>query len=240
MDEARRVVVRERRERDRRRVRLPSAPARTAREELGPRGADDEHRHSGRPVDQVVDEVEQAVVRPVQILEDENRAGSARRALRRTVARRRTPPTCRSPPPCSSAARPTSGRRWPSTHWRSEVPSSASATTSESFSSTCSALSVSRMPAWALIISLSAQYVTPSPYGRQRPCRQYMISGSPIESGEELGDEPALADARARRRASPAGSTPPAAPAAGRRAGARSRARVRREALPRSGATSSP
>ena len=76
MDEARGVVVGERRERDRRRVRLASAPAWTAREELGASGADDEHRHSGRPVDEVVDEVEQAVVRPVEILEDEHERAS--------------------------------------------------------------------------------------------------------------------------------------------------------------------
>ena len=70
--EPRGVVVGERRERDRRRVRFPAAPADAAGEELGPRRADDEERDPGRPVDEVVDEVEQAVVRPVQILEHEH------------------------------------------------------------------------------------------------------------------------------------------------------------------------
>ena len=37
---------------------------------------------------------------------------------------------------------------------------------------------VSRIPAWALTISPSAQNVTPSPYGRQRPRRQVTSPGS--------------------------------------------------------------
>ena len=51
---------------------LAAAPARPALEQLRPGGADDEQRHAGRPVDEVVDEVEQPVVGPVQILEDEH------------------------------------------------------------------------------------------------------------------------------------------------------------------------
>ena len=122
--EARGLVVGERRERDRRRVRLASAPAWPAREELGASGADDEDRHSARPVDEVVDEVEQAVVRPVQVLEDEHERAVARRALRRTVARRRTPRPGGRFRWLRLAPSPTSGRRWPSTHLPSDAPSS--------------------------------------------------------------------------------------------------------------------
>ena len=66
------VGVRERRERDRVRVELAAAPARTPLEQLRTGGAQDEQRHAARPVDEVVDEIEQALVRPVQILEHEH------------------------------------------------------------------------------------------------------------------------------------------------------------------------
>ena len=72
MHEARRLLRGQGRERDRRRVRLSSAPPGTAGEQLWAGRADDEQRNSRRPVDEVIDEVEQAVVRPVQVLEDED------------------------------------------------------------------------------------------------------------------------------------------------------------------------
>ncbi len=65
-------VVRERRQRDRARVQLAAAPAGTPIEQLRARGAEHEQGDSGRPLDELVDEVEQAVVGPVQILEDEH------------------------------------------------------------------------------------------------------------------------------------------------------------------------
>ena len=72
LDEARGVVVGERRERDRQRVRLAAAPARPPLQELGARGAEHEQRHAARALDELVDEVEQRVVGPVQILEHEH------------------------------------------------------------------------------------------------------------------------------------------------------------------------
>ena len=72
MDEPGSLLVRRRRERDRERVRLSSTPAGAARDELGPGHADDEERNLDRPVDEVIDEVEQAVVGPVEILEDQH------------------------------------------------------------------------------------------------------------------------------------------------------------------------
>ena len=53
-------------------LRLPPPQPGRRVEELRPRCADDEERDAGRPVDEVVDEVEQAVVGPVQVLEDEH------------------------------------------------------------------------------------------------------------------------------------------------------------------------
>jgi hypothetical protein len=72
LEEAGSLLLGERRERDECRVALAAAPAGPAVEELGARSAEDEDRHVRRPVDEVVDEVEEAVVRPVQILEDED------------------------------------------------------------------------------------------------------------------------------------------------------------------------
>ena len=51
---------------------LPSAPPRPPLEQLRTRSPDDEQRRVVHPVDEVVDEVEQVVVGPVQVLEDEH------------------------------------------------------------------------------------------------------------------------------------------------------------------------
>ncbi len=64
------VVVRKRRERDRDGVRLSAAPARTALEQLRSGRTHHKQRHPGNPIDQVVDEVQQPLVRPVQIFEE--------------------------------------------------------------------------------------------------------------------------------------------------------------------------
>ena len=66
------LVVRQRAEGEGDRIRLAAAPAHPALEQLGPGCPDDQDRHPGRPADEVVDEVEERVVGPVQILEHEN------------------------------------------------------------------------------------------------------------------------------------------------------------------------
>ena len=71
-DELRRLLVGERRERERRRVELAAAPARPPLEKLGPRGRDDQQRNVGDPVDELVEEVEEALVGPVDVLGDED------------------------------------------------------------------------------------------------------------------------------------------------------------------------
>ena len=67
------LVVRQRDERQGLGVALPSAPTGTALEELGPGGAHHEQRDADDLVDQLIDEVEQPVVGPVEIVEDEDR-----------------------------------------------------------------------------------------------------------------------------------------------------------------------
>ena len=91
------------------------------------------------------------------------------------------------------ASSPTNGRR----RCRSQGASgSSSATTASSLAPATAGGSVSRIPASALTISPSAQNVIPSPYGRQRPCRQRTRSGIGIDERAQLGDQPALAHAR--------------------------------------------
>ena len=57
---------------DHRGVQRSAAPARAALEQLRPRAADDEERDAAQPIDELVDEVEQALVGPVQVLEHEH------------------------------------------------------------------------------------------------------------------------------------------------------------------------
>src|SRR5438874_8115824 len=71
-DKLARLLVRERRERDRDRVALAAAPAGSPLEQLRAGGAEHEQGDSARPVDEVVDEVEHALVGPVKVLEDEH------------------------------------------------------------------------------------------------------------------------------------------------------------------------
>ena len=71
-NQLRRLVGRQRRQRDVRGVELPSGPRRASLEQLQPRGAEDQHRDISHPVREMLDEVEQALVGPLQILEDED------------------------------------------------------------------------------------------------------------------------------------------------------------------------
>ena len=60
--------------------------------------------------------------------------------------------------------------------------------------STSRARVLSRMPACALTISPSAQKVTPSPYGSERPWRQVIELGLGLDDLRQLVDQAALAD----------------------------------------------
>ena len=66
------LVVRERRERDRCGVELAPDPSRPSFEELEPGGTEDEHRNISHPVDELFDEVQEALVGPLDVLEDEH------------------------------------------------------------------------------------------------------------------------------------------------------------------------
>jgi len=86
-DQRGRLLPGKRGEPKRRGVHLPATPARTALEQLRPRAANDEQRDSAQPVDELVDEVEQALVGPVEVLENEHERPLLRQRLQK-------------PPPC--------------------------------------------------------------------------------------------------------------------------------------------
>ena len=74
-DELGGLLVGERRERQRRRVQLAAAPVRASFEELRPGGRNDQERDVGQPVHEFVEEVEEALVGPVDVLDhDDERA----------------------------------------------------------------------------------------------------------------------------------------------------------------------
>ena len=92
-DESCCLRIGERTERHRRGVHLAAAPPGPALQQLGPRRGDDQQRHASHPFDEVVDEVEETLVRPVEVLEDEHgRAGVGQRLEETTPRRERLGP----------------------------------------------------------------------------------------------------------------------------------------------------
>ena len=89
MHESRGLLVRERLERERDCVRLAAAPTGPSREQFRTRRRDDEGRHAARPVREVVDEVEHAVVCEVEILEDEHERPLLGERLQEAAPRRK-------------------------------------------------------------------------------------------------------------------------------------------------------
>ena len=76
-------LLRERLEVERGEAALPGAPGRPPLQQLGPSERDDEDRVVARPVEEVLDEVEQARVGPLHVLEQRAPSDSRRRAARR-------------------------------------------------------------------------------------------------------------------------------------------------------------
>ena len=89
-EQARRLLVGQGCERDRRGVQFSAAPIRPPDQELGSRGAEDEQGNVSRPVDQVVEEVEEPIVGPVEVLEDQHRRPPLRERFEKAAPRRGT------------------------------------------------------------------------------------------------------------------------------------------------------
>ena len=147
-----------------------ASPARPPLEQLGPSGAERRAAERRSPSRRRWSMKSSSPRRPSAGPRTRAPAGRARRAPRRSAARRqRTRPaiaasSSRASRPAAAAARRThsaSARRQTLSHRvrRASRPPSASS-------------SLSRIPACAFTISPSAQKVTPSPYGSERPWRQ--------------------------------------------------------------------
>jgi hypothetical protein len=96
LEQAARILARQRRERDRRGVALAAAPRGLALEQLGPSGAEEEERNRRAPVEQVLEELEERVVGPVQVLDDEHARSPGRELLEEPAPRgERLLTTCR-------------------------------------------------------------------------------------------------------------------------------------------------
>ena len=92
LDEPLRLVVRERLEEDGRRVALAAAPGRSRVEQLGPRHGHEQDRRVARPVGNVLDEIEQRRLGPVEVVEDDDERLLAARAPRAGDAQPRSLP----------------------------------------------------------------------------------------------------------------------------------------------------
>ena len=88
LEESAGLLDRQRREGDRRRVPLSSAPSRLTLEELGARGAEEEKRHGHVPVQEVLEELEKRAVSPMEVLDDEDTSDAERRPPRGSDAMR--------------------------------------------------------------------------------------------------------------------------------------------------------
>ncbi len=83
-DERARLRIAQRGKRDRDCVRT-SSPRRPPLTQLGPRGADQDERRTRRPVGQMVEEVEQALVRPVKVFDHQHERAPGRERLERAA-----------------------------------------------------------------------------------------------------------------------------------------------------------
>ena len=114
-DQLTRLVVAERLDREGGGVRLAASPRTSPLEELRPGRRDEQQRDVAEPLDELVDEVEQAVVGPVQILEDDDDRAALRDRLEEP-----TPRGCRG---CGRrAARAPRARRGRSARPRASAP----------------------------------------------------------------------------------------------------------------------
>ena len=141
------------------------APVRTPVEQLGPGQREDQDRQAARPVEEVVDEVEQAGIGPLEVLEHEHDRAALGDALEED-------------PPGREQRLAPAGRRLIDAEQASSAGSIRSRSlASGTYSSSVAAIrsrvvassSSSVRPARRRTISPSAQNVTPSPYDGDRP-----------------------------------------------------------------------
>jgi hypothetical protein len=167
-------VVGERLEGEGHELRRPAPYARRRSRRSASQG-DHEDRVADRPLEQMVDEVEQAGVGPLEVLEHEDG-----RALRGDALEEPTPGCdSSSRPPAGASPAPSSARRAGSMRRRSSSSGTNSATVAPIRSTVVASSSASARPARRRTISPSAQNVTPSPNDGERPWCQKMSSLTP-------------------------------------------------------------
>ena len=141
----------------------PPQPGRRA-QQLRPGGRHHQQRHLGGPVDQVVEEVQQSLVGPVQVLDHQHRRALLGQRLQEPPpGRERLLAAVAGVRPPGRPGRP-AGAGGPITQAASPWSAIRSATARASLAVGARRPGrTSRMPAWALTISPSAHRATPSP-----------------------------------------------------------------------------
>ena len=125
--------------------------------------AEHEQRDALRALDELVDEVEQRVVRPVQVLEHEDERALFGHSLEEPAPRRERLLWLDAP----SSRKPGERTQLPLDPLRLGRVAADVVDGARELLLRARAVSLSRMPACALTISASAQNVTPSPYGQR-------------------------------------------------------------------------
>ena len=153
------------------------APSGSALQQLGPGQGDHEDRAGPDHCQQVLDEVEQPRIGPLEILERQARSDPGRRPPRRMPAMRRTALRARPRAPAQgraargAPARSTGDRRRPGTYSRERSP--------RAWHGSVASSSDSATPSRWRTISPRAQKVMPSPYAGDRPSCQYTSPARP-------------------------------------------------------------
>ena len=173
IEQLRHVVAGQRLERQRDEVPTARAPGRAPLEQLRAGHRHDEDRATPTPLDQVVDEVEEARVRPLEILEHEDDGPLLATRARRMSA---TPRRARRGRRRCPRRRRADCRRRGSIQRRSPSSDTYSTRVSAMRVRVVAASSVSISPARLRTISPRAQKVIPSPYAGERPWCQSIDS----------------------------------------------------------------
>ena len=147
-------------------------------DELGPGEPDHQHREVADPVDEVLEEVEQAFVGVVEVLDQQEHGLPPSPDPRRSAAIRRTGRTAPAPP--RSVARPSKARHAGSPRTRGR-PRRRTGRRGRSTASPRSHHGRRRRPrsSRARTISVRAQYAVSSPNRGHEPRCQYTLSASP-------------------------------------------------------------
>ncbi len=181
-------------ERERDCVELATAPTRAPRKQLGTGRADEQQRHGVEPIGELVDEIEQVVVGPVEILEHEHRRPALGEGLEEPAAGGER--LARATVWLSPLGEPDQRAEVRSTQAASVASVTRSATACVSFAAASPAASDSRMPGLCLDDLAERPVRDPLPVGQRAAAPPEDQLGVRVDDLRELVHETALADAR--------------------------------------------